>query len=276
MDSDTFTAATTIGALQTGVLVSYVLFGITTCQAHIYYGRFPEDSLRLKYLVAYVWYATPHFVQDTWKLNLWRLCELAFTISVGHALYTYTITDYGQLAKSVVQTMPLSIGSTGFFSGIIVAPVQVFFAHRAYALSRKPLIPCALWALAFLVFLGSMALAGIALRGATLRNYGGQWGWLAITTWSLSVMTDIGITVVLVFLLYRQRNEGLFIRRTTALIDQLIKWTVGSLRWFNLHLVFLTVPAETGMLTSLFSTLNLVCFVVMGDNCLYRASIVSN
>lgn len=39
------------GALQIGVLVSYVLFGVTTTQAYIYYDRFPDDSPKLKALV---------------------------------------------------------------------------------------------------------------------------------------------------------------------------------------------------------------------------------
>ena len=41
----------TLGALQIGVLVSYLLFGVTTTQTYIYYGRFPDDSRGLKFLV---------------------------------------------------------------------------------------------------------------------------------------------------------------------------------------------------------------------------------
>ncbi|KAJ7708047.1 hypothetical protein B0H17DRAFT_1325068 [Mycena rosella] len=46
---------TTIGALQIGVLISYVLLGVTTTQTYIYYCRFPDDSPKLKALVAAVW-----------------------------------------------------------------------------------------------------------------------------------------------------------------------------------------------------------------------------
>ncbi|KAJ7214427.1 hypothetical protein GGX14DRAFT_610871 [Mycena pura] len=53
----TFKADNTLGAFQIGILVSYMLFGITTSQAYVYYTRFPEDSTRLnlKALVAFVW-----------------------------------------------------------------------------------------------------------------------------------------------------------------------------------------------------------------------------
>jgi hypothetical protein len=39
------------GALQIGVLISYVLFGVTTTQTYIYYSRFPDDSPKLKAFV---------------------------------------------------------------------------------------------------------------------------------------------------------------------------------------------------------------------------------
>jgi hypothetical protein len=39
------------GVFQIGVLISYVLFGVTTTQAYIYYSRFPDDSPKIKGLV---------------------------------------------------------------------------------------------------------------------------------------------------------------------------------------------------------------------------------
>jgi hypothetical protein len=45
------TLAASLGALQIGVFVSHVLFGVTTTQTYIYYSRFPEDPPQLKALV---------------------------------------------------------------------------------------------------------------------------------------------------------------------------------------------------------------------------------
>jgi hypothetical protein len=39
------------GAFLIGVLVSYVLVGVLTAQTYVYYGRFPDDSPKLKALV---------------------------------------------------------------------------------------------------------------------------------------------------------------------------------------------------------------------------------
>jgi hypothetical protein len=43
--------AASLGALQIGVFLSHVLFGVTTTQTYIYYSRFPEDPPQLKALV---------------------------------------------------------------------------------------------------------------------------------------------------------------------------------------------------------------------------------
>lgn len=39
------------GALEIGVLASYILLGVETTQAYIYYSRFPEDPRRIKLIV---------------------------------------------------------------------------------------------------------------------------------------------------------------------------------------------------------------------------------
>jgi hypothetical protein len=48
---DSSILATSLGALQIGIFVSHVLFGVMTTQTYIYYTRFPEDSPKLKALV---------------------------------------------------------------------------------------------------------------------------------------------------------------------------------------------------------------------------------
>jgi hypothetical protein len=39
------------GALEIGILTSYVLLGVTITQTYIYYSRFPQDPRKLKALV---------------------------------------------------------------------------------------------------------------------------------------------------------------------------------------------------------------------------------
>ncbi|KAJ6572234.1 hypothetical protein B0H19DRAFT_1231766 [Mycena capillaripes] len=108
MDSAvSFNVNTTIGALQIGVLVSYVLFGVTTTQTYIYYSRFPEDSRKLKALVGFVW-----------------LCELAQALCIGHALYVYTISDYTQ-PERLLGAAPKSLDTAIVFSAPALACDEV-------------------------------------------------------------------------------------------------------------------------------------------------------
>ncbi|KAF8205602.1 hypothetical protein K438DRAFT_1756968 [Mycena galopus ATCC 62051] len=237
-------------AYQIGVLVSYLLFGITTTQAYMYYSRFPEDStLRLKSLISQKELAQNLLLSLRYpSLSTSFICCCWYTDQ--YLMYARETEDK---LESAVQKMPVSAGITIFLTGFIATPgtytfymlhgahmggtVQWFFAHRIYTLSGKLFIPCILWALSFLGLLGAISISGGAVHAATLVSFEAEFAWVAIATWSLSVATDLGITVTLSF------------PRTTAVVDQLIKWTL-----------------ETGMLTSLFNIAN--AFQVMPENCL--------
>ncbi|KAJ7851101.1 hypothetical protein B0H13DRAFT_1905397 [Mycena leptocephala] len=107
MDSTvSFDVNTTIGVLQISVLISYMLFGVTTTQTYIYYSRFPDDSPKLKALVAFVW-----------------VCEMAHALCVGHTLYVYTISDYAH-PERLVGPAPVSLEAGVIFSGIIGAYIR--------------------------------------------------------------------------------------------------------------------------------------------------------
>ncbi|KAJ7916161.1 hypothetical protein B0H13DRAFT_2323650 [Mycena leptocephala] len=224
----------TLGVFQIGVLISYVLFGVTTTQAYIYYSRFPDDSPKIKGLVAFVW-----------------LCEVAHVICIGHALYTYTISDYTH-PERLALAAPKSLSTSILFSGIIAASVQGFFSFRIYTLSKKLYITLIIWTMSFLRLLGAVVAFVVALRMITLARFEAQWGWLLMVTWSVSTANDLAITVTLVVLLRRQRPSTY--KRTTALVDKLITWTI-----------------ETGLLTSAAGIVMLACFFTMKQNFIWLA-----
>ncbi|KAJ7792088.1 hypothetical protein B0H14DRAFT_3499672 [Mycena olivaceomarginata] len=130
-----FNAAATLGAFEISALVSYALLGLTITQTYIYYRRFPDDSLKIKPLVAF-----------------FCLSEVAHAICLGHALYALTISDYGQLEHSVVASR--SFPAVIFLSGIVAASVETFFAFRIYALSKKLYIPIFSWIMSGLCVVG--------------------------------------------------------------------------------------------------------------------------
>ncbi|KAJ7867154.1 hypothetical protein B0H13DRAFT_2670542 [Mycena leptocephala] len=233
-----FNLNTTLGSLQIGVLISYVLFGVTTTQTYIYYSRFPHDSWKLKALVAFVW-----------------ICEVAHAICVGHTLYVYTISAYAHPERLAGPT-PVSLETSALLAGVIVVCVQGFFSFRIYAFSKKISLSILIWVMVFLRLLGSIIIFVTALRMPSLPHYEVQWGWLLAAVWSVSTANDLLIAATLVVLLRNQRTD--VHRRTAALVEKLILWSI-----------------ETGILTSAYSITTLACFLTMKENFIWVAFFVA-
>ncbi|KAJ7050283.1 hypothetical protein C8F01DRAFT_1179237 [Mycena amicta] len=227
-----FDPTDTIGAIEIGAFGSFALFGITTAQLYIYYGRFPSDKPSLRLLVAFVW-----------------LCEMAHMICIGDVLYSYTIRDYGN-PRSLEHILP-SMSISVVVSAVITALVQGFFTFRIWSLGQGhsrstislfKIIPILLWISEFVYLLASTAATILAFGQHDLERFLELDGWLVFTAWVLNLVNDTTITASLVLLLVFNRARGM--QKTTALVDKLIKWTI-----------------ETGLITSLFSVLNLVFYV---------------
>ncbi|KAJ7323976.1 hypothetical protein DFH08DRAFT_968981 [Mycena albidolilacea] len=224
---------TTIGAYQIGVLVSYVLFGVATAQTYMYFSHFPEDSPKLKALVAFVW-----------------VCEMGFTVCIGYALYEYTIIGYGRPEIIFDSSRARSLDMAYLFDGSIAASVQGFFSYRIYALSRKLYIPIVIWTLILLRLLACVMLCVEGLEATSIATYQIQWEWLVTSLSSVSTVNDCVITVTLCILLHKQRTNAY--KRTGTLLNKLILWTI-----------------ETGMLTSASAVVTVVFTVAMKGNFIF-------
>ncbi|KAJ7918940.1 hypothetical protein B0H13DRAFT_2433276 [Mycena leptocephala] len=223
---------TTLGAFQIGVLISYVLFGVTTTQTYMYYSRFPDDSWKLKTLVAFVWVG-----------------EMAHALCVGHTLYVYTISTYAHPERLAGPT-PVSLDTSMLLTGIIGVCVQGFFSFRIYAFSGKLYVCILIWVMVFLRLLGSIVIFATALRMPSLPHYEEQWGWLATAMWSVSAANDLVIAATLVVLLRNQRTD---VHRRDWDFDE-----VGSL---------LTPRAASCFKSpSVNSVVTLACFLAMKEN----------
>ncbi|KAF7351227.1 hypothetical protein MSAN_01554200 [Mycena sanguinolenta] len=234
----TFNSHTTIGAYELGVLVSFILLGVTTTQAYIYYSRFPDDSRRLKCLVAFLW-----------------CIELAHAICIGCTLYQMTVSDYGHPERLLL--IPQSLAIAVMFSGIVGAGVQAFFAERIYRVSESLYIPCLSWMLSFSRLLGSIAVCVYGFRLETIPDFEAQFSWLVNALWSVASANDVLIAGTLVYWLSSRRSDAE--KRTVALIDKLVAWTI-----------------ETGVVTSASGLVSLTCFVTMKSNFIWIAFFVLN
>ncbi|KAJ7027971.1 hypothetical protein C8F04DRAFT_1291942 [Mycena alexandri] len=186
--------STTLGADEIGVLFSYFLFGVATSQAYVYYSRFPNDSVKLKTLVAIVW-----------------LAELGRIVCVGSGLFTYTIFNYGHL-ETVVGPLPKSLDTAILIGGIPIICVQGFFSFRIYAFSKRFFVPIFIWVVTSMRCISGTALMVTSLRMKSIVEFEMQWGWLFTAFWGFSVASD--------------RPSGQ--KRTVALIDKLILWTLET------------------------------------------------
>ncbi|KAJ7932878.1 hypothetical protein B0H13DRAFT_771497 [Mycena leptocephala] len=239
MDSaEPFNPHTTIGAFQIGVLVSYVLFGVTTTQTYIYYSRFPNDSPQLRALVAFVW-----------------ICELGHTLCMGHALYVYTIIDYTR-PERLLGPSPKSLETGILFGSMLATCVQGFFSYRIYAFSKKLYIPILCCTMSLMRQIGGIAIFVAALHPEPLAKYAERWEWLLTSFWSISIANDLTITAALVGLLFRQRTNA-HKRTLVLMMDKLIVWTI-----------------ETGMMTSASGIVALSCFLWRKDNFIWIAVFV--
>ncbi|KAF7371134.1 hypothetical protein MSAN_00748700 [Mycena sanguinolenta] len=224
-----FDADSTLGALLIGVLLSYVLFGVTTTQVYLYSGRFPNDSRAMKLLVAGVW-----------------ILELGHVICIGHTLYVLVVSDIGHPER--ITDIPESLGVSTLLNAVIAMCVQGFFSYRIYRLWKRLAIPLLSWALSFL-FLGATAAVFVIgfQTSVTFQLFKVQWGWLLDSMWAVAAANDLIIAMALVFWLVRGREDTC---QMTAVVDKVIGWTI-----------------ETGLITSAAAILNLVCFVTMKNNC---------
>jgi len=195
-----------LGAMEIGTVLGVFLFGMETLQTFNYYRHFPKDSLLLKTAVGFVW-----------------VLELGHTLSAGHALYSQTVTFYGQPGH--VLSPPLSEETTILFAALIYTVVQTFFANRVRILSGQWHIMALACVLGLMRFVGHVGIVALLLHYSRVSILL-EWRWLVTTSLSLDLSVDILITVSLCYCLWNMRScES---KRTRTMVDTLILWAIES------------------------------------------------
>ncbi|KAJ7910702.1 hypothetical protein B0H13DRAFT_2329003 [Mycena leptocephala] len=194
-----------LGATKNGTLLGVFLFGIETLQTFHYPRHFSQDSNLLKAVVGFVW-----------------VLELGHTISAWHALYSQTVTFYGQPGH--ILSPPLSEETTIIFAALVYTVVQSFFANRVRVLSGQWYImalACVLGLLRFVGYVGIVALLHYSRVTIAL-----EWHWLITMSLSLDLSMDLLITASLCYCLWNMRScES---KRTRTMVHMLILWAIES------------------------------------------------
>ncbi|KAF7332728.1 hypothetical protein MKEN_00156200 [Mycena kentingensis (nom. inval.)] len=227
----------TLGALEVGVLLAFILYGTVTVQAYVYSTRFRRDSFTMAGIVAVVW-----------------MLETIHTASIGHTVYDYTITHFGDHRR--IGVIPTSILIGTIASSFTVTIVQLFFIYRIHILSQSKIFPAFLAFFAFLYLAGILTLCGGAFKYKLWALTEEKLTWLLYAGPSLSAAVDLAVAVTLVSLLLRRRGKGPGFARTRALTDRIIAWTI-----------------ETGVATSVCSILIVSFFVSFPGTFIWLAAL---
>ncbi|KAF8148151.1 hypothetical protein K438DRAFT_1989331 [Mycena galopus ATCC 62051] len=199
-----------LGAWLIGLIVSSVLFGVTSLQVYLYFTKHcARDPVFLKTYVA--------------LLLALDACNLALA---AHGFYFLTVTNFGDYV--VLGAAPWSIlhMKVQIVVGVLLtAMVQLFYAFRIYILSNKSLVlPVIIGVLAF----ANLALSIVSVHKAFHVKYFNL-GWEVIPEFvaslSMGVSCDVLIAGAMVYHLLRNKTD---FHRTSKVINLLVAYSLRS------------------------------------------------
>ncbi|KIJ64879.1 hypothetical protein HYDPIDRAFT_111536 [Hydnomerulius pinastri MD-312] len=223
-----FDANPILGPIELGVVIAAVLFGCAVVQMYVYYKKFPNDSWRIKGLVAF-------------EMSL----QIPHLVCLTAAMWTMTVTNYGE--PQTLVTLPATSVTAVVLSAPITFAVQVYFIVRLYRLSQDRFLPafCIILAFVRLVFNMTLGIAGYYMKNVTVYEH--EWSWIITSILAVSISCDLTIAAALSYHLNARRKTGF--KQTTRIIDQMIVYTI-----------------ETGLATSLTDLIEGIFFWKMPNN----------
>lgn len=217
-----------------GIFGTMVLYGVTCMQTFQYYSNYPQDSIRMKAMVATI------FVLGT--------IQTAFAANyVGY----YLIDRYGDLdALARIQwTVPAS-AVIGF---VITWAVNQFFVRRIYLLSKKNL-----WLAIFIGILATLR-PGFGLAACAMTVVHNDWAtfterarWIMVCGLSIGPVVDWLITLCLAYQLLKGWGPNTIAEPTRNIINTLLKYTVNTGVILSVFAVFELITLLTARKTLFF------------------------
>ncbi|KAI0066224.1 hypothetical protein BV25DRAFT_1516883 [Artomyces pyxidatus] len=220
-----------LGAVQAGCLFSTALSGALCLQTFLYIRHYPDDSWRLKALVAFVW------AMDT-----------AQTCLISVVTWQYLILNF--MNPHITDHIFPTVAATVSFTALLTFTVNGFFVHRVHRLSQSnwwltgPTVFCLISRLG-LAFVSTAEMS----RLRSFHEFGAQFGPVFTSGLTLSAVTDILITGGLCYYL-RTMSHGLY--NTRKMLSTLVNFADNN-----------------GALTCLVALASLICWVSMPYNLIY-------
>ncbi|GJE98656.1 hypothetical protein PsYK624_148910 [Phanerochaete sordida] len=215
------------GPLLLGYLFNWGLYGVLSVQVYLYHISFPNDGRIAKALVYSVF-----------------LIETAQTILVTHDAFNAYAKGFGNLvALGSAQMEWLAVP---IFSGIVSATVQMYYAYRVSLLSGSRVLGLAICVIALLQGASAIAQGAQAFIIGNFADLATK-AFASCAIWLAgSAACDVIIAACMTFLLLKKDTK---IPATHAIVTKLVRLIV-----------------ETGMLTALAATIDLILFLAFPHN----------
>ncbi|KAI0628255.1 hypothetical protein C8Q77DRAFT_465703 [Trametes polyzona] len=207
------------------------LYGLTIYQTYQYFRMYPNDHILAKAFVAILW------VLEAFHIVIWMI--------VGYHYLIYQPITCGGEAQGYWSPR-LSVITTL----CTISVTQCFYASRIYLFDPrlKRLVISAM--VSMVTSLGFAVAAAVQAFRRTPSIHDFQYiSWLVSVAFGLSAITDVVLAGTLVFALQRSRTGS---KRGDSMLDTLIVYTMN-----------------TGVLTSLCSTLSFVFALILPGNLIY-------
>ncbi|KAJ7451391.1 hypothetical protein FB451DRAFT_1374420 [Mycena latifolia] len=197
----------TLGDIQIALVLATFLYGIETLQTFNYYREFPQDPLGIKALVAGIW-----------------LVELGHTMASWHAMYTITVTFYGQ--PQHILDPPSSLVYPVLFHAIIALTVQSYFVYRVRLLSGQWVVPILCCALNIVRLVFNIILFVKLNMRPQFNLLTTEFNSVIIILSSTAPAVDVIVAGSLVYFLWNRKRTSF--KQTSQVLDSIILWTVET------------------------------------------------
>ncbi|KAL0958479.1 hypothetical protein HGRIS_000618 [Hohenbuehelia grisea] len=210
------------GPMLIGAFLNTILYGVLVVQTFIYYQTYKKDATWLRYFVLYL------FVLET--LNT------GFDIAM---MYEPLVLNYG--TPAALTYFPKMIAADPIITVCISTPIQAFIAWRIKIISRTTWIPIVICIFALISSAGGVwtCITVVSVRVFARKP---ELHWPALTWLLSSAISDVLITLALVWNLYRRKTG---FDDTDSAINKIIRLTV-----------------QTGMITAIFAIADVVFFMI--------------
>ncbi|KIL57476.1 hypothetical protein M378DRAFT_383059 [Amanita muscaria Koide BX008] len=213
------TSVTTLGSVLLGSLVATFLSGMNTLQTILYVRLYPEDTIRIKALVATI-------------MSL----DIIHTAFIWVSLWFFFIENFGQKPDIRLEQNPEFLPGLMVVTAITTLVAHMFYLHRIISLSHQNIwiaIPVVILALCR-VGSGIATIAGV-FKFQDLSEYlagSYQVRWVLFLGLVFAAATDLAIMTTIIVLLWLGRRQTISLGKA---LDRLVLYTfeAGMLTTFT-------------------------------------------